>query len=370
MFRAVRSSCVRLAAGASIVATAGLPAACRGAAGESQPGQGGPPAVGVKVLTLAARPIPQTSEYIATLESLRSTTIQPHVEGIVRRIFVSSGARVTAGQPLIQIDPDKEQAALRSLESRRGALVAEVDLATQEAQRATALLEGGAVSRQYVDQAQARLATAEAQLAALDDQIREQRVQLRYFQVTAPVAGIVGDIPVRVGDRVTTSTAITTIDQLRGLEAHIAVPLERAPDLRVGLPVELLDSEGKVIARNPVTFVAPRVDESLQTVLAKSLLRDAPSALRVQQYVRARLVWQTRQGLSVPVVAVSRVSGQYFCFVAEPQGNGFVARQRPVRLGDIVGEDYVVLGGLKPGDRLIVSGIQKLGDGAPVRLEA
>jgi multidrug efflux pump subunit AcrA (membrane-fusion protein) len=116
--------------------------------------------------------------------------------------------------------------------------------------------------------------------------------------------------------------------------------------------------------------VAPRVDESTQTVLAKSLLRDVPPSLRVEQYVRARIVWQTTPGLSVPVVAVTRVSGQHFCFVAEPQGDGFVARQRPVRVGEIVGDDYRVVSGLKPGDRLIVSGIQKLGDGVPVRPEA
>jgi RND family efflux transporter MFP subunit len=236
------------------------------------------------------------------------------------------------------------------------------------------------MSKQEADQAQTAADTAQAQVAALDAQIREQRVQVGYFQVTAPVAGVVGDIPVRVGDRVTTATEITTIDQSASaaatggersdLEAHISVPLDRAPDLRSGLPVQLLDSSGNVIATNPITFVAPRVDEQTQTVLAKVRLREAPRTLRVQQFVRTRIVWSEQPGLSVPVVAVSRVSGQYFCFVAEPQGNGFVAKQRPVRLGDIVGDDYIVLGGLKPGDRLIVSGIQKLGDGAPVQPEA
>jgi RND family efflux transporter MFP subunit len=332
--------------------------------------------MGVKVVTLAEKPIAQSSEFIATVRSLRSTTIQPQVDGIVTRVLVRSGARVGPGQLILQLDAAKEQAALSTLVSRRAALVAEVAFARQQAERAAALLKDGAMSRQDVDQAQTALASGEAQLAALDEQIREQRVQLGYFQVRAPVAGVVGDIVVRVGDRVTTATEITTIDQSaaaagsrRDLEVHVAVPLERAADLRLGLPLEFLDSSGKVVATNPITFVAPRVDESTQTVLVKSLVKDVPASMRVQQYIRVRLVWRTTPSLTVPVVAVTRVSGQHFAFVAEPKGDGFVAQQRPLKVGEIVGDDYVVLGGVKPGDRLIVSGIQKLGDGVPVKLE-
>jgi multidrug efflux pump subunit AcrA (membrane-fusion protein) len=89
----------------------------------------------------------------------------------------------------------------------------------------------------------------------------------------------------------------------------------------------------------------------------------------VQQFVRARVIWRTEQALTIPVVAVLRIGGQYFCFVAEQSGQGTVARQRPIQLGELHGNDYVVTGGLKAGDRIIVSGVQKLGDGAPVRPE-
>jgi RND family efflux transporter MFP subunit len=354
-------------------------AAC-GGGGEAAPGAGGFPAMAVKVVTLAEKPIAQTSEYIATLRSMRSTTIMPLADGLVTRIFVVSGARVKPGQPILQLEADKEQAALRSLEARRAALVAEVAFSRQQAERATALVSQGAISKQEAEEAQTRVETGEAQIKALDAQIREQRVQVGYFQVTAPVAGVIGDIAVRVGERVTTSTDITTIDQSSGpggsagrgsgLEAHIPVPLERATDLRLGLPVEFLDGTGAVVATNPITFLSPRVDEATQTVLVKSLLKDLPPTMRVQQYVRVRIVWASSPGLSVPVVAVTRLSGQHFAFVAEPKENGFVARQRPIKVGDIVGDDYVVLGGLKRGERLIVSGIQKLGDGVPVKPEA
>jgi len=194
------------------------------------------------------------------------------------------------------------------------------------------------------------------------------------------MSGVVGDIPIREGDRVTPSTLITTIDAGGGLEAYINVPLERATDLRPGLPVELLDGDGKVIANNPITFVAPRAEDATQSVLVKATLRSAPSTLRVMQYVRARIIWSNEPALAVPVVAVNRISGQYFVFVAEPasanaaagkQGEqGFVARQKPVTVGEVVGEDYVVHAGLKAGERVIVSNIQKIGDGAPVKPSA
>jgi RND family efflux transporter MFP subunit len=336
--------------------------------------------MGVKVVTLAEKPIAQSSEYIATLRSLRSTTIQPLVDGLVTRIFVASGARVKPGQPILQLEADKETAALRSLESRRAALVAEGTFARQQAERATALVNQGAVSKQEAEEAQTRFEAAEAQLKALDAEIREQRVQVNYFTVTAPVAGIIGDIAVRTGERITTATEITTIDQstsstsssggARGLEVHIPVPLERAADLKLGLPVQFLDAAGAVAATNTITFVAPRVDEATQTVLVKSLLKEVPPSMRVQQYVRVRIVWANTPGLSVPVVAVTRLSGQHFAFIAEPKDDGFVASQRPIKVGEIVGDDYIVLGGIKPGERLIVSGIQKLGDGVPVKPEA
>ena len=91
--------------------------------------------------------------------------------------------------------------------------------------------------------------------------------------------------------------------------------------------------------------------------------------MRVQQFIRARIIWRNEPGLTVPIVSVLRIGGQYFCFVAEQSDKGLVAKQRPVELGEILGNDYVVAGGLKAGDRVVVSGVQKLADGAPVKAQ-
>jgi RND family efflux transporter MFP subunit len=336
--------------------------------GGSAPAQGaGPPPSAVTTVTLEPSPIEDASEYIATLRSLRSTTIQPEVEGLITRIFVKSGQRVSRGTPLVQINQARQEAAVSSTEASRTGTEADVAYWGQQVKRMASLVEAGAISKAEFDQAQTSLRTAEARLAALDAQVRQGRVELQFYRVTAPQTGTVGDIPVRVGDRVTTSTVITTIDENEQLEAYIQVPLDRSPQLRVGLPVRLLDADGKVAATNPASFIAQRVDDGTQTVLVKSLLRQVPPSVRVQQFVRAQIVWRSVQGLKIPITAVVRVSGQYFCFVAEPGANGgLIARQKPIEVGEVLGNDYVVRSGLKAGDRLIVSGVQKIGDGAPV----
>jgi multidrug efflux pump subunit AcrA (membrane-fusion protein) len=122
-----------------------------------------------------------------------------------------------------------------------------------------------------------------------------------------------------------------------------------------------------VVADSRITFIAPQVDNTTQTVLAKAMIANNQEKLRNLQFVRARVVWGTQQRPVVPVLSVSRIGDQFFVFVAEPGQNGsFVAHQRPLKVGQTVGNDYAVLDGLKPGDRVIVSSTQFLVDGMPV----
>ena len=354
--------------------TAVVAAACGGGdpqqAGGAAGGRGAFPAMDVKTITIAPKPIPQTSEFVATIRSLRSMNIQPQVDGIVRQIMVMAGDRVRAGQPLVQIDPEKQQATVSASQSQRASREADLEFAQQQLARNQKLFDAGAVSRAELEQAQTAVKTAEAQLAAVNSQIREDQVQLAYYRVTAPADGVVGDIAVRQGDRVTPASLITTIDAAEGLEAYISVPLERATALRPGLTVELLDTDGTVIASNPITFIAPRADDATQSILVKATLRTRPPGVRVQQYVRSRIVWTTEPAIAVPVVAVNRISGQYFVFVAEQGQGGTVARQKPVTVGELIGDSYIVRSGVKEGEKLIVSNIQKLQDGVPVKPEA
>jgi RND family efflux transporter MFP subunit len=255
---------------------------------------------------------------------------------------------------------------VKSQEGARAAQQAQLSLTKQQYQRTQGLAAAGVVSKQDLDQAKAAMDAAQAQMDALDAQLREQEVQLHYYKVVAPRSGIVGDVPVRVGDRVTTSTQLTTVDQPGSLEAYVYVPIEHSSQLKMGLPVRVLDSNGKVLAETHVTFVSPQVDNSTQTVLVKARIANGNDLLRQAQFVRAQVIFGTHQNPEVPILSVSRLAGQYFAFVAEPQKGGYVARQKPIKVGQTVGNDLEVLEGVKPGDKVIVSGTQFLVDGMPV----
>jgi RND family efflux transporter MFP subunit len=320
----------------------------------------------VDIVTLAPQPIEEVGEFVGTVKSRRSTTIQPQAEGFLRRLVVTSGQRVAAGALLAEIDNAPQQAAIAGLESTRAARDADVTFARQQAERTRSLLSIGAVSVQEVERANATLTAAEAQLKALDEQIRQAGIELSYYRVTSPVAGVVGDIPVRVGDRVTRSTALMSVEDNTGLEAYINVPVQEAHRLKPGLTVRLIGDGDQVLATERLFFVASNVDET-QTVLAKATLGAGASRFRADQFIRAQVIWSEVPALVVPLNAVTRVGGQYFAYVAEAaDGGGLVARMRPVTLGTVAGNNYIVLDGLKAGDRLITGGIQKIGDGAPV----
>jgi len=170
---------------------------------------------------------------------------QPQVAGHVTRIFVTAGDRVHSGKPLLQIDPLRQQAAVNSQQAAGEASAATLALSRQQFERVSRLYAAGAASGQDMDQARAALRQAEANAASSGAQLRAESVQLRYFRVTAPTSGVVGDIPVRVGDYVTPQTLLTTLDENHELEAYVDVPLERAAKLKLGMPVEIIDSASK-----------------------------------------------------------------------------------------------------------------------------
>jgi RND family efflux transporter MFP subunit len=348
------------------LAAGAITVACSGNATQN-PRADARPAMPVKVIEAKALPISDATEYVATLKSRDSAVIMPQVEGYITKIFVHSGDRVSAAASLMEIDPLKQQATVKSQESARAAQQATLNWTKQQYDRAQGLAAAGVVSKQDLDQARAAMDTAQAQMDALDAQLREQQVQLRYYKVVAPRTGIVGDIPVRVGDRVTNTTELTTVDQPGSLEAYVYVPIEHSGQLKMNLPVQVLDSEGRIVADTKVSFISPQVDNATQTVLVKARIANRNDALRQSQFVRARVVFGTHYSPQVPILAVSRLAGQYFAFVAEPQtGGSFVARQKALKIGQTVGNDYEVQEGIKPGDKVIVSGTQLLLDGAPV----
>jgi RND family efflux transporter MFP subunit len=321
----------------------------------------------VQVAPVTLSPVPNSDTYVATIKSRRSSTMQPQVDGNLVKIFVKSGDLVKAGQPLMRIDPLKQMAAVQSQVGTQAQKKALYEYTQIEEERQRKLFEAGVVSRDAYDQAIQAFQNAKADYdanAALTD---TQKQQLAYYEIRAPFDGIVGDIPVHLGDYVSPTTLLTTVDENADLEAYIYVPTERAGQVRQGLPVEILDSTGNTLVKSKISFLSPQVDNGLQSILAKAEIPRTAEILRNQQLVTARVTWSTAPAPVVPVLAVSRVGGQTFVFLATSKGDGYVAHAVPVTLGETVGNTYPVLGGLKPGDKVITSGLQFLQEGAPVR---
>lgn len=326
----------------------------------------GPQAFPVKVITAQDRMVPFSTDYLATLRSRNSAVLQPQVEGDITRIFVHSGERVEAGAPVLEIDPRKQQATVQNQEAAYKSSQATLQQAEVDLGRKKQLYAAGVIAKADLDVSQSAYDAAKANAEAMDAATHEQRVQLRYYTVNAPTSGVIGDIPVKVGDHVTNQTQLTTLDRGGELEAYLYVPSEKAGAVRMGMPVDLLNDTGKVLTRTKVSFISPRVDPDSQTLLVKTQVPNGDMKFRNAQQVHVRVVWSERPAPLIPVTAVSRLSGKMFAFVAEGEGRQAVARQRTIDVGDLTGNDYVVLNGIKPGDKVIVSNVQMLVDGMPV----
>jgi RND family efflux transporter MFP subunit len=327
----------------------------------------GPQALPVKTETVNLAPVPRIDEYVATVKSRRSASIQPQVDGTLTRIFVKSGDHVRAGDVLMTIDPLRQQATVDQQRSTEVQKKATLDYNQRELDRQRQLYDAGVSSKRDYELALEAYENSKADWeASTASRITQQR-QLAYYNLTAPFSGVVGDIPVHIGDYVSPQTLLTTVDENAELEAYIYIPTEKAADIRMGLPVQIVTSSGDPIESTSVNFISQPVDNSLQGILVKAPVHSSLDKFRNAQLVKARVVWSTTPMPTVPVLAVTRIGGQSFVYVAAQASGGTVAKQRAVTLGDTVGNDYAVTGGLQRGDKVIISGIQFLIDGTPVQ---
>lgn len=369
---------------------------------------GGPPAFPAKIAPVRSQLINETSTFVATLKCRKSVVIRPRVSGYITQIDVRSGDSVRFGTVLLEIDPAKELEAvntqlanqesikaerlnaiekLRSLKAERAAKVSNLEYWRGQFVRYQGLKDQGAVSQEAVDQTSNQLRSAESDLASIDAQIRAQgamisrsdkllkqsqsqtkqeELELGYHNIIAPFPGTVGDIPVKLGQYVEPSTSLTTIDQAKPLEVYVYVPAEQSIHLRKGMEMKLVDSNDQTLGTCPIFFISPQVDDENQTVLVKGLYENNNEKLRSNQQVTTKIVWDNKQRLLVPTNSIMHVSGQDFVFVAVKTDKGYTVKQRPVKLGEIYDNSYIVLSGLTGHEQIVVSNVQTLFDGAPI----
>ncbi|MDB9315272.1 efflux RND transporter periplasmic adaptor subunit, partial [Spirulina sp. CS-785/01] len=227
-----------------------------------------------------------------------------------------------------------------------------------------------AEARERVQAAEANLEREQASIQEAEANVQEVSEDLRFTRVVSPITGVIGDMTANVGDYVNSGEALTTIIQNDALELRLEIPVERSEQLRMGLPVEIIGEDNGAVARGRISFISPNVQANAQSVLVKATFRNN-GRVRDGQFVRARVIWDRDRGILVPAVAISRVAGQEFVFVAQEDTSGeqpqAVARQTPVKLGDMQENSYQVLEGIEEGDRVITTNILKLRDGVPIQ---
>ncbi|MBW4471836.1 MAG: efflux RND transporter periplasmic adaptor subunit [Stenomitos rutilans HA7619-LM2] len=378
----------------------------------------GPPPSQVQVQTLQNGTLQDSIEYIGTLQAENTVQLVPQIQGRIGQILVQPGARVDQGDPIFILNPDDTLSQVRSAQSTIGVNLAARNTAAKQLQASKSALAsaqaqyelarvnnrryqqlyregavGAATADQYATTEKTALATvrqnqdeASAQQAAVDQadatvsksqsDLDTAQVSLNYKRVVAPISGSVGNITLKPGDYVTAGQTLTTINQNNSFDLQIPVPLSKAGQVRTGLTVELLDpSSGERLGTGKLYFVASQANAADQSILTRARFPNDGKKLRDAQYVRARVIWATKPGVMVPATAVTPIGGQNFVFVAEDKTDDkgksqTIAHQLPVTLGNIQGQSYQVLKGLKPGDRVIVSGVAKLRDGAPITPQA
>ena len=381
---------------------------------EEAPATAAQPTV-VETETVQSASVKVSSEFVGSLEAQKRVMLRPEVAGSIRQIFVKNGDRVSAGAPILQLSPERPaavvQGAIADIEAVRASrntaraelLEAEADRVRAQAEktlqdteyaRAKALVAEGALPQQSLDQATRNRDAAIAALAVADRRIQAARANLKEvaaslrraesnaavavedlsdYQVVAPIDGVVGDLPVKVGDYVSTGDLITTLTRNQIVDLRLSIPVSRSRNLRQGLPVELRTEVGTPpLAIGRISFIAERVEDDAQSILAKATFSNPAGLLRDEQFVRATVIWDEAPGVLVPTTAISRVGGQSFVFVMEPSAEAagaYIAEQRPVQLGIIEDNRYHITSGLSVGETIITAGLLRLSDGAPVTPE-
>lgn len=353
-----RSTPFRLLGAAALVS-----AALAGCSGSNAPAGPPPGAMGpmpVTVLDVQPQTIPSSIEVMAQTEGARETEVRARVGGIIVKRLYQEGATVKAGQPLFQIDRATYEIALAEA-------TAKAEQSSREMNRLKGLIAAKAISQKEYDDAVSTDALAQAAL-------RQAQLNLSWTTVTAPVAGTTGRALKSEGNLVTVGSdaLLTSISQLNPIwvrfslsESEIAkLPGGRLTPSSVS-GVELILPDGSVYPqKGKLNFLASTIDTTLGTQQLRAEFPNADSRLLPGQFVRARLLTGDREGVFlVPQSAVIQTEQAKLVMVATAENK---VAPRPVQAGEWRGRDWVILGGLKAGDKVIVDNLMKLRPDMPV----
>lgn len=354
-----------------------LLAAC-GEQSPTPPQQGGP--VPVTVTTLEARPVTLSRELPGRTNSLRIAEVRPQVSGIIQERLFEEGDRVKAGQILYRLEDATYRADLHSARAAQARAEAAVEQTRLQAARAEELFAVKAISEQDYETATANLRVAEGDLGVARAAVERNEVLLGYTRITSPIAGIIGRSVVTEGALVTANqeTPLATVQQLDPIYVDVTqssselLQLRRALESGVasgsteGAPVTILLEDGsRYPHEGKLTFADVAVDPSTGRFALRAVVPNPDRLLMPGMYVRAVLSNVTLpEALLVPQQGIMRdPKGNATAMVVSGEGT---AQRREVQVSRTIGDQWLVSGGLQAGDRVIVAGLQKIQEGAPV----
>jgi len=329
------------------------------------------------VAEVAQQDVPIYFEWLGTTDGSINAQIRPRVQGYLQSQHYREGSFVQAGDPMFTIDPREYQAALEQTQGALGQAKANLGKTQLDVARFTPLAKEGAISQQELDNAvqanQANKASVEAARAAVDN----TKLNLGWTKVTAPISGIAGISVAQIGDLVTPSTLLTTISQVDPIKVyypiseqeylHFARRIHEIDEGRGGErpPLELILADGSIYPeRGKFTFADRQVNLQTGTITMQGLFPNPGNILRPGQYAKVRVAPDLQKGaLLVPQRAVQELQGMYQVAVVGPDN---VVQIRTVKPGERVGSLWIINEGLKPGERVVAEGLQKVRDGLTV----
>lgn len=355
----------------------GAAAGGQGARGPGGPGGGrGGPATTVGVATAEQVDLPVTLEALGTVVPAAVATVRPQVSGVLQEIKFTEGQVVRAGQVLATIDPRSFEIALLQATGQRQRDEAQLESARLTLSRYRTLLEQDSIARQEVDTQAALVKQLEGAITTDRAAENQARLNLSYTQVKAPIAGRVGLRTVDIGNLVGSGDAngIAVITQFSPIDVEFAVPQDSVPELQsrivanATLPAVALDrTRTNELAQGRFAALDNQVDVQTGTVRAKARFENKDSKLFPSQFVNLRLQVRTiENAVVVPVNALRHGANGDFVFVLNEQAK--TVAMRSVKRGQATVDKIQVLEGLKPGERVITEGADRLKDGAKVTL--
>jgi membrane fusion protein (multidrug efflux system) len=313
-------------------------------------GPGGPPPAVVQVVTAEARTLPRTLSAVGGLESAKTAPVAAEVPGTLVSLDLPEGKRVEAGHVLARLDDSAARAALSVAEAR-------LQNARERLARQEPLHAQGVASDQALDDARAELRGAEGAF-------QEARTRLEKHTIRAPYAGVIGLKQVNVGQYVPAGQPIVELTITEGLDLRFHLPQQDLPQVRAGQLVHGVVGRCEARFEARVSAVDPRVDASTRMFSVQAALLDGNAPLHPGMAVRVRLlVDELPDAILLPQEAVVRQGTRYIVYVLDEQGS---AQPRPVTLGDFFVDGVRIESGVAAGERVVVSGQQKLQPGSPV----